>query len=54
MDKSKHKKKSPKILITAAVEVRNADLGPYADLFCKMVLIWSSFAVTGPHLHEKR
>ena len=39
---------------TAAVEVHNADLGPHADPFCKMVLIWFSFAVTGPHLHDKR
>ena len=43
-----------KTTCTAAVEVRNADLGPHADHFCKMVLIWFSFAVTGPHLHEKR
>ena len=42
------------VTCTAAVEVRNADLGPHADHFCKMVLIWFSFAVTGLHLHEKR
>ena len=42
------------ILSTAAVEVRNANLGPHADHCCKMVLIWFSFVVIGPHLHEKR